>query len=481
MATVNLDGHSYLRFDLAKAQVEDAGVAIPLTPSDIDALPGIASAIDAIFDFFSDDFEVRPMLVGAEIRIYLLPTSGDVPGSSEVRERCDKMVDVLEKDTDKLHDNAQLHKPLPPNRVVAVKTCIPFFRALAAANEISPLRIELVHADGEKRPIPIPAAAELPTVRSRGLDTLKVTSKVKGLIRGDKGMPTELILDSGTHVVLPDKPPWKWIDVRFILETPNWIDGTVGRLPNSSKWTISADTRLTPQLPLGLSQPSGHFSHPYRIFNMTPGPDQIVACPHCSGLAKYKTLLSGNNFGARIWTDGKQIAPMLLEPPSVVKCRSCATFFWLADAKDVGTIPSGGSVDPAWLVAEEVREPTEEEFYQAIDNGLAADSVQEKELRILAWQRRNDASRHPTKQIGGALTITPMFNGNLQALARLLDNENDDDRLLKAELLRELGEFEPAKQILSGVYSDRFATIVRQLRLLCDAGDVGVRELQLSS
>ena len=478
MATVNFDGHSYLRFDLAKAQVEDAGEAIPLTPSDIDALPGIANAIDAIFDFFSDDFEVRPMLVGAEIRIYLLPTSGDVPGSSEVRERCDKMVDVLEKDTDKLHDNAQLHKPLPPNRVVAVKTCIPLFRALAAANEISPLRIELVHADGEKRALPMPESAELPTVRARELDTLKVTSKVKGLIRGDKGMPNELILDSGTHVVLPDKPPWTWIDVHFTLETPNWLDGKVARLPNSSKWTIAADTRLTPQLPLGLSQPSGHFSHPYRIFNMTPGPDQIVACPHCSGLAKYKTLLSGNNFGARIWTDGKQVAPMLPAPPPVVQCRHCARFYWLADAKDVGTISTGGSVDSSWLVAKEVQEPTEEEFYKAIDNGLAADSGQEKELRILAWQRRNDPFRQSTKQTEDASTITPMFNRNLQALARLLDNENEDDRLLKAELLRELGEFEPAKQVLSGVSSDRFATIVRQLRLLCDAGDAGVAELQ---
>ena len=42
---------------------------------------------------------------------------------------------------------------------------------------------------------------------------------------------------------------------------------------------------------------------------MIPGPDQIVACPKCNGLAKYRTLLSGNTFGARVWTDGKQDAP----------------------------------------------------------------------------------------------------------------------------------------------------------------------------
>ena len=32
---------------------------------------------------------------------------------------------------------------------------------------------------------------------------------------------------------------------------------------------------------------------------MIPGPDQIIACPQCKGLAKYMRLESGNTFGAR--------------------------------------------------------------------------------------------------------------------------------------------------------------------------------------
>jgi hypothetical protein len=44
---------------------------------------------------------------------------------------------------------------------------------------------------------------------------------------------------------------------------------------------------------------------------MLPGPDQIVACPNCQGLEKYGTLVSGNTFAARVWTDGRQVAPML--------------------------------------------------------------------------------------------------------------------------------------------------------------------------
>ena len=131
---------------------------------------------------------------------------------------------------------------------------------------------------------------------------------------------------------------------------------------------------------------------------MLPGPDQIVACPHCKALAKYMTLMSGNTFGARVWTDGKQDAPMLPHPPAVVKCRQCAECYWLAEAKVVGTVePWGGKrpkVDPAWTAAPEVQEPSEEEYYQALEKGLAGDPRQERSLRVLAWWRRNDAFRY---------------------------------------------------------------------------------------
>ena len=262
MIAVDLDGYSYLRFDLAKAPAEGNGGAIPLTPSDINGLPGTASSIDALFDFLSKDFDMHPMLVGAEIHIVLVPASSDVIDSLFSRERCDEFVDVLEKAADQLRENAQLLKPMPPSSVVAVKASVPLFKALAAANEISPLHIELVHPDGEKRAIPIPQTAELPTVRAREQDILNVTSKVIGLIRGNEGLPHELIIEGGTRVVLPDRSPWTWNDIHFFLETPNWLEGTLARVPRSNKWTIGADIKVTPQLTLELARPSTQADSP---------------------------------------------------------------------------------------------------------------------------------------------------------------------------------------------------------------------------
>jgi hypothetical protein len=215
-----------------------------------------------------------------------------------------------------------------------------------------------------------------------------------------------------------------------------------------------------------------------------PGPDQIVACPHCRGLGKFPTLMSGNTFGARLWTDGKQVAPMLPSPPAVAKCRHCGRCYWLADAEEVGTIgPWGrgsGHVDPAWVAAASVVEPTEEEYYVALEAGLAKDRRRERDLRVLAWWRGNDAFRDASHaQAGdGAADPAPRRN-NLHALAELLDEKDVDDRIMKAEVLRELADFEAATGILATITSSDYGAVVRQLRSLCDGQDPRVRELDL--
>jgi hypothetical protein len=216
---------------------------------------------------------------------------------------------------------------------------------------------------------------------------------------------------------------------------------------------------------------------------MIPGPDKIVACPQCESLAKYMTLRSGNTFGARVWSDGKQVAPMLPRPPPVVKCHNCAECYWLADAKEVGTLePWGnerGQVDPAWATAPMVEEPAETEYYQALQRGLAIDSQQERTLRVLAWWRRNDAFRNASPGVAALdANVSGASRDNLTMLVRLLDDADENDRLMKAEALRQLGEWDSADHDLSRVTSPGYAEVVRQLRLLCDAKDVRVRELR---
>lgn len=215
---------------------------------------------------------------------------------------------------------------------------------------------------------------------------------------------------------------------------------------------------------------------------MIPGPEEIVACPHCGGLGKVATLLSGNTFGARVWTDGKQVAPMLPSPPAVARCSGCRKCYWLADAERVGTIGSrrvgSGIVDPAWAAARKVEEPSEEEYYAALAQGLAVNRQQERNLRVLAWWRGNDAFRDTSRVRTG--NIAPTSGGrteNLKALARLLGEKDLDDRIMKAEVLRELRDFDAAIDILAAIGSPGYEAVIRQLRSLCESKDMCVREL----
>ena len=215
---------------------------------------------------------------------------------------------------------------------------------------------------------------------------------------------------------------------------------------------------------------------------MIPGPDQIIACPYCQGLEAHFTLVSGNTFGMRTWTDGRHIAPMLPALPPVARCHHCARCYWLADARRVGSYErwsTGTDVNPAWEAAPSIEEPSEKECYAALAGALASDRDQERQLRTLAWWRRNDAFRAwdedaPPQSAGD---MDGACRQNMEALLSLVGKTKKPDLLMRAELLRELGNFDAVREALDQVTQTRYRWVVQQIRALCDSEDVTVREL----
>jgi hypothetical protein len=175
---------------------------------------------------------------------------------------------------------------------------------------------------------------------------------------------------------------------------------------------------------------------------------------------------------------------MLPQPPAVVKCQHCEKGYWLADAEKVGTVELWGAknqkVNPEWTDAEEVEEPTEDEYYSAIEANLAKDQQQEKILRILAWWRRNDAFRDVRRTPGKVMIpASGACRHNMEALLKRIGQENDADRITKGEIFRELGQFDAAKEVLDSVVSEKYAAAVCQILLLCASEDTRVSELQI--
>lgn len=57
-------------------------------------------------------------------------------------------------------------------------------------------------------------------------------------------------------------------------------------------------------------------------------------CPHCHAVKLIATIASGNTFGAKMWSDMKQDAPMLPRASYVQKCEACGKYFTLAEWAD---------------------------------------------------------------------------------------------------------------------------------------------------
>lgn len=207
---------------------------------------------------------------------------------------------------------------------------------------------------------------------------------------------------------------------------------------------------------------------------MLPGPDLIKKCPNCGKLAKQSTVASGNNFGAKYWTDGWFFAPMLPQTPQLVDCPHCKNTGWQSDFDEVDRSPAGAQVIflmqdaledgiPLGKSAKEKLEKREqykqlphleETSAEGIERFLASTDLQPNQeitARILLWRKWNDTRRSEPEQ--RALTTEELKN--LIRLNQLLENTNNQNYILRAEISRQLKQFERAQLLLDLVPDDK--------------------------
>lgn len=218
---------------------------------------------------------------------------------------------------------------------------------------------------------------------------------------------------------------------------------------------------------------------------MLPGPDHILACPHCDAVFRRHTLLSGNTFGSETWTDGLFVAPMLPSGAALGVCAGCEEFIWVADAPFVGEVDEWMSKDDPvpWRAARELRDPSLDEYYDYIahvDEGVVSlSSDRERTLRLLTWRADND-QRRTTRVYPPPLPAKPpssRFYRNLEQLSRMLSDDEPEQRLLRAEILRERRRFGEALAILNTEFPEDMSQFASALRSLAQSGDAVVRRV----
>jgi len=132
---------------------------------------------------------------------------------------------------------------------------------------------------------------------------------------------------------------------------------------------------------------------------------------------------------------------------------------------------------PEWYEAEFVQEPDEGGYYLAIERGLARTHEEERKARILAWWKSNEPWRHNTNATPSWSDVSGR-QANLECLLALLDENGDSDRIMKAEILRELGRFDEALAKLSTVRQDDHVLVSQKIERFCKEGNTFVKRIE---
>jgi hypothetical protein len=205
----------------------------------------------------------------------------------------------------------------------------------------------------------------------------------------------------------------------------------------------------------------------------TYGGISILQCSSCAGHLSHSLLASGNTFGARYWTDGWRDAPMLPEQPSLVKCPHCSSMVWMSDLEEVAELDRFMESDPQFPDATDYINLLHADYLQFAAENTDLSEDRQLYVRLHAWWRGNDARRD-------SAVPAPLSEGerdNMVKLAALLTADDDQDRVMRAEIMRQLGEFAAAREILNREFGEEMQRAIEIIGNLTEKQVSSVAEM----
>lgn len=184
---------------------------------------------------------------------------------------------------------------------------------------------------------------------------------------------------------------------------------------------------------------------------MRPGPARILKCPYCGKEKKVMSLMSGNTFYEKLWSDNKRIAPMQPVLSFVQKCPSC-NFYYLLNRQDfVYAQKDDWSLECGTLSFHDLCLAL-----SYFENTIGQED--EIRIRIMILHAYNDYYRNSKENKIAEDKIA--FEQNIVELLQRIDWEHDN-MLFKAELHRELGQYADAIAVLSNLIEQTGITDAR--------------------
>jgi hypothetical protein len=164
---------------------------------------------------------------------------------------------------------------------------------------------------------------------------------------------------------------------------------------------------------------------------------------------------------------------MLPDDPWLRKCPSEGVMFWSDECEEIGRIEfSDDEEGPEWTELDYAEAPTEADLVEALQSGLDTTPEKERYIRMSLWWAGNDLIRRRK-----STRLSDAHLENLRSFADLLSEGDDNQRLMKAEVLRQTSQFEAAMRILEAGFPDEFSDAVKRIRVLAAAGDCKVAKI----
>ena len=192
--------------------------------------------------------------------------------------------------------------------------------------------------------------------------------------------------------------------------------------------------------------------------NMTSYRFAIKQCPNCSCEFSIMIVASCNTLGAKFYTDGFISGSMYDEGCAVVVCPKCDKYLWTEDVPTTKTMSDSQFLKESgfdkWPHGDKIRGY---QFKEVIDKSLWRTQSQEKYIRIREWRSYNNNFRN---NISEEFELTKNQITNLKRLLHILSAADEYELILKAEINRELGNFNKCiKQLNTEIDSGYTSTI----------------------
>lgn len=161
---------------------------------------------------------------------------------------------------------------------------------------------------------------------------------------------------------------------------------------------------------------------------------------------------------------------MMPGEPLLWKSEADNVCFWAEECEQIDTIDfcsySSRSDKSLWDGLAFAVDPTEEDYFTVIAKGLPKTDEQKVYLRRELWWMGNDRIRREESD-----HLSEMHLENLKEFAPLLHEQEIGDRIMKAEVFRELSRFDDALGLLDFKFPAGYEEVLGAIRELALAGN----------